>query len=476
MNKWKKGSLFLVVITITTILLAGKKLLVRNTEGSLHLQLHTSGTRSEKGANESLKSTYVLSISYSGQQGAGLRGVLSLQCFASNLGIPVYIVEPFISSSKVGLERLPRDLGRALKFSDFIDLDRFNLASAMQKYPNLSRWEMFLKNGPNKVVVVQFKKRGLKQTKVLWRAYGSQCYRGNFLRKLHLPKEFPCVVRIVSICCVVDDRNSKINPTHAASMEAIYNSVFGNWKPGEVTLLFKEWVTRWYVPGNNRLDCKAIYQNYIPGRFSPSQQLLSHAKRYMKLFLHSRNITAVMLRFEHMLLKIMTENTPETVESCLKEIKATVKQMNTNIFVSADIGKYGSNTWWSTFSHVLKFSSKRASETMGAFKRTLFGLVKNVKMWENSFAQATGRIVDKGYIAALQKTLASTAECIVLVGGGNFQNIVLQEYIDNHPDPSKQCIYNICVKKKQAEVYENYIQQTNFSSIEKELEDELESL
>ena len=180
-----------------------------------------------------------------------------------------------------------------------------------------------------------------------------------------------------------------------------------------------------------------------------------------KLFLHSRNITAVMLRFEHMLLKIKTEHSV-TVESCLEEIQATVKQMNANIFVSADIGKYGSNTWDYTLFHDLQFSSKRASE----IRRTGSGLVTHIEMWEYSFAQATGGIVDRGYIAALQRTLANTADCIILVGGGIFQNIVLQEYIDDHPNPSQQSIYNICVEKKHTQVYQRYIQQMNPSSIQ----------
>ena len=481
MNNWKQRWLFLVVITTAaTLYFVGKNMSAQNTAGSLHLrpiQPHktkkNSGTLSEKGANGSYKGTYVLGIKYLGQQAAGVRGVLSLQCFASNLGIPVHVVEPFISSSWVGLQRLPGDLSLALKFSNFYDFDRFNLVSAMQKYPKLSRWEDFLNHGPNKVVAVQLETSGLLRTEVIWTANGSQCYQGNFLSKYHLPKVFPCVVRIVSICCVRDDRDTEFDPIQATSMEAIYDTVFGNWKPEEVSLVFREWVNPWYVPSSNKRDCKGSYEHYIQERFSPSQQLLKHTKRYKKLFIHSSHITAVMLRFEHILYKIKSEQTPVTVESCLREIRTTVKQMNTSIFVTVDIGLYGSNpeSWKYTFNS-LQFSSKRASETMEAFKRTLSGLVTDVRMWENSFVQATGGIADRGYIAALQRTVASTADCIVLVGGGNFHNIVLQEYMDNHPDPSKQCIYNICVEEKHAKVYRRYIQKMNLSSTHQS--DELE--
>ena len=470
MNKLKQFWLLLVVITTVAVYIAGRNYLMQNTASSLHFQAVEfqktrnnstilSETQSENGVNESHKGTYVLSMTYSGQQGAGVRGVLSLQCFASNLGIPVYVVEPFISSSKVGLGRLPDDLNGKLKLSDFFDLDHFNLASAMAKYVNLSTWEEFLKNAPNKMVIVELKSGRLKRTEVLWTATDSQCYQGWLLKDLHLRNVTPCVVRVVKICCVRDDRKKKFSPKEIISMEAVYDTVFGKWKPEEVSLLFTGWVSVWFVPGSkvNSLDCKGAYNHYIHERFYPSQQLLKHAKHYTDLFLQNKNITAVMLRFEHMLRKMTIDHSPVTVDSCLKELETTVKQLNATFFVAADIGKYGSKTWDYTFkrSH---FSSERGSQSLKAFKQTLSGLVTDIEMWEKGFAQATGGIEDKGYIAALQRTLGSRANCIVLLGGGNFQNIVLQEYIDNHPNPSEQCVYSICVREKHAKVYQKYIQ------------------
>ena len=40
--------------------------------------------------------------------------------------------------------------------------------------------------------------------------------------------------------------------------------------------------------------------------------------------------------------------------------------------------------------------------------------------WENSFENVT-RLVPSGYTAMLQKDIATSGDCLILVGGGSFQ-------------------------------------------------------
>lgn len=61
--------------------------------------------------------------------------------------------------------------------------------------------------------------------------------------------------------------------------------------------------------------------------------------------------------------------------------------------------------------------------------------------WEESFNKATGGVKNNGYIAALQRTLASRAKCLVLVGGGSFQELALKDYLKNHPNKEDHCIH-----------------------------------
>ena len=61
-----------------------------------------------------------------------------------------------------------------------------------------------------------------------------------------------------------------------------------------------------------------------------------------------------------------------------------------------------------------------------------------------TFTNATKRIENSGYIAALQRTLASQAECLVLAGGGNFQELAMRDYMRNHPNKRNWCIHAVC--------------------------------
>ena len=68
--------------------------------------------------------------------------------------------------------------------------------------------------------------------------------------------------------------------------------------------------------------------------------------------------------------------------------------------------------------------------------------------------------MSSGYIAAFQRTLASRADCLVLVGGGYFQELALNDYKRNHPDRSTWYIYIVCAinsVRLQEDVQRNHI-------------------
>ena len=64
--------------------------------------------------------------------------------------------------------------------------------------------------------------------------------------------------------------------------------------------------------------------------------------------------------------------------------------------------------------------------------------------WEQSFTEVASIADNGGYIAAFQRTLASRADCLILIGGGYFQELALNDYKRNHPDKSRWCIHLIC--------------------------------
>ena len=53
---------------------------------------------------------YIIANGYSGQQGSGVRALVSLQCWASSFSLPVYIVEPYIVASSLAGRLKSKDL------------------------------------------------------------------------------------------------------------------------------------------------------------------------------------------------------------------------------------------------------------------------------------------------------------------------------------------------------------------------------
>ena len=125
--------------------------------------------------------------------------------------------------------------------------------------------------------------------------------------------------------------------------------------------------------------------------------------------------------------------------------------------MTLDLGKFGSGSWKQTFSNI----GENKMELSIKAKRTLSTLFNNewsFEEWESSFTQTTNGVDNSGYIAALQRTLASRAECLVLVGGGNFQTIALREYLHQHPDKESRCIHLVCTRdeKLTRDIIANY--------------------
>ena len=112
-----------------------------------------------------------------------------------------------------------------------------------------------------------------------------------------------------------------------------------------------------------------------------------------------------------------------TITTIFNNLIATVRKLQAsighgNIIVTADIGKYGSNTWSGTVSGWNK------SIIVEIIKHTVTKLYQNswtFEEWEQSFGTATGGIEDQSYVAAMQKSIASRAQCLLLFGGGGFE-------------------------------------------------------
>lgn len=226
--------------------------------------------------------------------------------------------------------------------------------------------------------------------------------------------------------------------------------ILGNWNNRNVTVI----VSNWKGPTSPQPDCKHMGRHSTKSQFHPSPRLLRDANMYMNSGGNTgynaggnTGYNAVMIRLEHAVMLMEQFPGHFSIEDCLQkviDIERKLADANKPPFIAADIGKYGSNSWEWAVSDKEKLA-KGKDDTKQAMQTLLRNQISFEK-WEGTFVQATGGETDRGYIAALQRTIASRARCLVLMGGGNFQDLALQEYLRIHEDREKRCVHLVCIQ------------------------------
>ena len=406
--------------------------------------------------------TYVVALQYEGQQGSGARSLSAFQCMLGSIYKHFHIVEPFVEGTHIHtyVER-EYDSDR-LNFSTLFDVNHFNTESRIIGYPEMVDFDQFSNSSPDYVIYVYITYTESKD-RVVWASNSSQdCLTSDRLQQpyrtmledksgkaLKFVKPKSCIVRFVELHIV----NWKEDALNASSMQAseVFSFVFGNWKPDEVTLIFNKWYNKLFVPVLGPLhgiDCLHLYlKDETKIQFRPSRRLLADAERYEDTYLGGRNRLAFMLRVERVLKFYLREfdrtnasiGRPRTLEGCFREVLKLRDEIvgeisSKGVFVALDVGKFGTDSFYQIIPAISSLSEK-----------TLKNLYHNrwtVKQWENSFVDGVNGTSNKGYIAALQRTIASRADCLVLMGGGSFQALAALDYVRLHGN--SRCIHLVC--------------------------------
>ena len=180
---------------------------------------------------------YVLTLMYTGQMVAGMRGIASQQCWLNSFMLPMSIVEPCVETDRSALKSSP-ELWR----QDGPRLSNYHSLRDM----NLSSWDTFLRTAPRKMIVVQvrnvqsakclqFPSKGLYDPNA--RVSGLKC---DFIPAVseavdYLKMHGFEVVHQVCIDCSKENF-SNINPRYFGEF------VLGDqYRPHEVTILFDAW-------------------------------------------------------------------------------------------------------------------------------------------------------------------------------------------------------------------------------------------
>ena len=432
-----------------------------NTPG---IQLRELNTQSVLTPAQQSDHGYVLTIFYSGQQAAGVNALISQQCWVGSFGLPMYIVEPYIENSILVSSAGP-DSVNSSRFSDHFDIGAFNTAAKSMGYAQLATWEEFIQTAKRNAILIDFDVGGGKaavqrksqaHVQVMWQQE-TGCYNRRLgLRLSYLVSNGFCIRKVVFI-------SHLYTTTQVFNDSEMSSFIFGTYHPRDITLIFRTWRSPWYVP-NPKLDnpniCKHAFTSGIKENLYQSRWLVELAEYYEKMFLKPRNSLAVMLRTEHVINRLAVkhnqgkmQDTRRMFDECMEKVVTTAHDLQEElateaVFVTADFGKYGSGSWnMPLFTEILESIGKdhvlhTAKETVS----TLYRHKMTFEQWEDTFSQATGGIEDRGNIAALQRTIASRADCLILVGGGNFLKLAREEYIHNHPNQTTQCLHYVCFK------------------------------
>ena len=409
---------------------------------------------------------YVLVLRYSGQQGAGVKALSSLQQWIRDLRLPVRIVEPYVQDSVIGIHRkedvtLPG--GDGVRFGEMFDLDHFNSVSRSEGLPEMLPWSSYLSNYLGQAVMVDMAaiERDLSFSRpVVTARAGTGCCDVTIVTTPDATSVSLCQVRRATAYW-------KYANTHALSSEELYDVILRGLDPSNVTIIFSLWRGPWQVEHNDSSphlaqDTNNALSSRTEGKFRDSQKLKNDAKIYQRKFLSGTEgrYVSVMIRSEHSVLQFQAQRSQnisaeldECLEKLLKEAEAAEREVGGGILVTSDVGFYGSGTWMDTVSTPEKGD---VGDIERRVKRGVERLYEkregwSFERWEQSFAEASGGVRERGYVAALQRVLATDekAGCLVLMGGGLYQELSLEQYLHhtrNHTH--SRCVHMVCMQRK----------------------------
>ena len=410
---------------------------------------------------------YTMVLFLTGQQASGLQALINLQCRAHSLELPVVILEPVIASNKLkampplnfteaGYPILDQPLP-VMKFSQVFDIDNFNEASKNFSYPQLVPRDHFFESAPRRIVFVviyEGRSNELPEMRQLWprrNALYESCFdpltsklvNDSRFQLYQLTQEGFCVVKLVQFRMA---RGEELIFTE----NQFRKRILGGQSYSTFTLVFNRWMPKFVMPGSKGRECIHIGYHSTKGQILPSKRVLADAEYYQEHYLKSsgKHLT-LMIRLEHVytfLHRPRSQYGNWTVPKCLNASVSKAKELKRNIslgrpFVTLDIGRFGSTT------ANISGAMKSGAEDVIKYLLYLYDGKWDLAEWENSFIDATGGIEDSSYIATLQRTLASKSECLILVGGGKFQELTMRNYMKTH-NREDWCIHLYCIEDR----------------------------
>ena len=423
-------------------------------------------------------SGYILSLYYHGQQRAGIRAIIAQQCWVHSFGLPMKIVEPFSNHSHLlhnrqFWSRILEQGRNGVRFGSFYDIDHFNQISARDGDPPLVSFEHFFQNAPRTVILLQISKAFRRQclnfpsegcvsrsNSTAFNKFTSDCSTTN-MTKPALDALVQLGFKIVRTVCL--NCESVLPGDVGITPGDITAHIFGPYKPSDVTLLSDTWQFSIHLaPKCNWSSVCTAMDEAQSMRLIPSNHLENSIKRYEKELRHDHGSVAFMIRMEWALISYRGSFLSRLSQCFDNALDLFNKQLKNNgdgdrrPLLAVDVGKYGSVTIPVTLRRYdpdrLQFAllMEKLEQFVGKLYRETTGWT--LSTWEDSFAEVIPgeEALEAGYIAAMQSVMASQADCLVLIGGGHYQQAVVVEYAKRH---THKCVHFLCTPPNWAHAF-----------------------
>ena len=387
--------------------------------------------------NRSHDTGYVLALSYQDQLTSSSHRLVSLSCWAKQWNMTV--VSPFVSDTffRVPLQAVSTTT-TAMKYDEIFNISKLNTYCEEHSLSPFAPWEDFLQNAPRDVVLVDLVyNTHVKSCKHTMFSADKDCnFRllKDFWSQMLAPHHFTILKKV----CI--DLNQHMNPY--VTMEK-FNALFwknSGYSPNSVSLVLNEWKglapslrrkidARYLMECHIHLntdDCLGFTNKYNDAVFkllSPNSRLFRDAELYISKYLgESNSYIAVMVRWEWAGMQRVNHNSIVMHDI----VKDWQRQENvTGIFLTTDVGKYGSEAL--TVNPYIENIIRRTRELF----KMLYGKVISLEDYSKSFEDVSNS-THPAYIGQLQRVVAAKARCLLMVGGGHFQQQTLNLYNELH--------------------------------------------
>ena len=402
----------------------------------------SSSSRSGSDARRS----YMLTHTYGGQLTRAIKNMMMQQCWARDLVGGATLIEPFSSKSLLIHEPVlwsavkSGHMVDAARFSDYFDLQFYNQVSEEKSGAPLVVWEEFLAKAPREMIIVSTPQAACETEVRRSATAGMDKSFKQFVQGLEAMRFV--VNKVVTVDCRDADRGKHL-VQHL--MPFLFNTtlVFGSWRNYHV-------VDSWL---HMEQHCDTS-DKYPASRLRPSAKIQRHMENYKSSVLQANKTIAIMLRVERFLTLKSSGRSNETVDSCLKKtmsvyegLRQQAQWVGSEPYLTLDIGRFGSGIM-QTMDSVSRFGESLDEVTKLVTKflvRIYNSRWKTITEWEDSFVQATGGVQERGYVAMLQRGIAVESDCLILMGGGSYQEVAATQYLEGHPSPTEQCLHTVCV-------------------------------